>query len=90
MRAGNQFGICVHCKRQILWIRTKAGKNMPVNPEMISYHIPDAGKKASEKLVTQEGEVVCADRADINHADGFGYISHFATCKGIGKRKKKT
>ena len=88
MRAGNQFGTCMHCGRQILWIRTKAGKNMPVNPEMISYCLPKAGIKASEKLVTQKGEVVCADRADSSQADG--YISHFATCTGTRTRRKKS
>ena len=90
MRAGNQFGTCMHCGRQILWIRTKAGKNMPVNPEMISYCLPKGGIKASEKLVTQKGEVVCADRADSSQADGFGYISHFAICTGTRTRRKKS
>ena len=63
-----------------MWIRTKAGKNMPVNPELISYRKPEKGKKASEKIVTQEGEVICADRSDSSKAEGVGYISHFATC----------
>lgn len=32
-------------------------------------------------LVTPEGEVVCADKVSSENAEGFGYISHFATCK---------
>ena len=59
----------------------KAGKNMPVDPTMISYRRPGAGVKAKEKIVTPEGEVVCADKVSSESAEGFGYISHFATCK---------
>lgn len=86
MRNGSSFGRCAYCGRQIIWIRTKAGKNMPVNPELISYRKAEAGKGAAEKIVTQEGEVVSADRVNSNLADGYGYISHFATCT---KSRKK-
>lgn len=78
--ANGSFGICVYCGKQIMWIRTKAGKNMPVNPQMINYRRPEAGKKATEKIVTQDGEVVCANKVDSSQAEGMGYISHFATC----------
>ena len=43
--------------------------------------LPKAGKKAAEKIVTQAGEVVCADKVESSQAEGVGYISHFATCK---------
>lgn len=79
-RPGDPFGTCIYCGRRILWVRTKAGRNMPVNPELISYRIPENGRKGAEKIVTPEGEVVCADRADNSQAEGVGYISHFATC----------
>ena len=79
--SGNSFGRCRYCGRQIMWNRTKAGKNMPVNPELISYCRPEDGKKATEKIVTQAGEVVCANKVDNSQAEGIGYISHFATCK---------
>lgn len=87
MGKDNPFGICVYCGRQVMWIRTKAGKNMPVNPELISYRKPEAGKKAAEKIVTETGEVVCADKAESSKADGVGYISHFATCKNKHRRR---
>ena len=44
-------------------------------------NIKAAGVKAKEKIVTPEGEVVCADKVSSESAEGFGYISHFATCK---------
>lgn len=87
MRSSNPFGTCVYCGKQIMWIRTKTGKNMPVNTEMISYRRPEAGKKATEKIVTEAGEVVSADRVDSNQAEGTGYISHFATCKRRERRR---
>ncbi len=80
MSSSNPFGTCVYCGNQIMWIRTKAGKNMPVDPQMINYCKPKDGKKAEEKLVTLQGDIVAADRADVRDAEGFGYISHFATC----------
>ncbi len=80
MRSGNPFGVCRNCGRQIIWIRTKAGKNMPVDPIIVNYRRPEAGKKATERIVTPAGEVVAADRVDSSQAEGAGYISHFATC----------
>lgn len=81
MRSNDPFGTCRNCGCHIMWVMTKAGKNMPVDPTMISYRRPGAGVKAKEKIVTPEGEVVCADKVPSESAEGFGYISHFATCK---------
>lgn len=63
MRSNDPFGTCRNCGCHIMWVKTKAGKNMPVDPTMISYRRPGAGVKAKEKIVTPEGEVVCADKA---------------------------
>ena len=49
MRTDNSFGNCRNCGDRILWIRTAAGKNMPVNPELISYRAVSGGK---ERIVT--------------------------------------
>lgn len=87
MRSSNPFGTCAYCGRQIMWVKTKAGKNMPVDPTMINYRRPNDGEKAKEKIVTPQGEVVSADRATSDRSEGFGYISHFATCTGRGKRR---
>lgn len=85
MRSSNPFGTCAYCGKQIMWIRTKAGKNMPVNPEMISYRRSEPGERGKEKIVTPEGDVVSADRVESDKAEGVGYISHFATCKARRK-----
>jgi hypothetical protein len=85
MRYGDPFGTCAYCGKRIMWIRTKAGKNMPVDPEMISYRRPGAGESASDKLVTPAGDVVTANRVNGSIAEGTGYISHFATCRNRRK-----
>lgn len=77
MRADNPFGNCRNCGDRILWIWTAAGKNMPVNPELISYRAVPGGK---ERIVTQDGRVVAGEKCSPEVADGIGYISHFATC----------
>lgn len=55
MRSHDPFGTCRNCGCHIMWVKTKAGKNMPVDPTMISYRRPGAGVKAKEKIVTPEG-----------------------------------
>ena len=89
MRSSNPFGTCAYCGKQIMWLRTKAGRNMPVDPTMVNYRKPEEGKKGREKIVTPVGEVISADRADGKEADGYGYISHFATCSNANKRRRR-
>lgn len=59
MRTDNPFGNCRNCGDRILWIRTAAGKNMPVNPELISYRAVPGGK---ERIVTQDGRVIAGEK----------------------------
>lgn len=77
MQSGN-FGQCSGCGKRIVWIKTVNGKNMPCDPNIINYKADKTGK---EKIVTASGNVVTGTTgATIAEADGFGYISHFATC----------
>ena len=39
-------------------------------------------KGGKERLVLPNGEVVAGERCKAKEADGYGYISHFATCPG--------
>lgn len=50
MSRGN-FGRCAGCGAQIIWIKTKAGKNMPCNTLLVDYKA-DGGK---DKIVLQTG-----------------------------------
>lgn len=79
-RTENPFGTCRKCGARIMWIRTKSGKNMPVDPQLIDYVVPK-DRTGKERIVTPGGEVLAAEKT-VGQGDGFGYISHFATCKG--------
>ena len=85
----NNFSICRSCGCQIMWIRTKAGKNMPVNPDFLNYRRPEPGEKATEKIVTTNGDVISANIVNSSEAEGYGYISHFATCPGAVNHRKR-
>ena len=80
---------CRGCGADIAFIKTVAGKTMPVNPEEVAYEQKAGG---SLKIVTPNGEVLSAERpADPEKATGIGYISHFATCPAADRfsgRKK--
>ena len=76
-RCSEPFSNCKKCGNRILWLRTPAGKNMPVDPNLINYREVPGGK---ERIVTPNGMVIAGERSNPDEADGVGYISHFATC----------
>ncbi|HIY02362.1 MAG TPA: hypothetical protein IAA26_11045 [Candidatus Blautia faecipullorum] len=89
MAGYNQYGTCAKCKKQILWIKTKAGKNMPCDTGFV-YYKEEAGGK--DRIVLPNGQVVTGTIIkESEQADGYGYISHFATCEfsQMFRRKKK-
>ena len=75
------------CGQQVIWIKTVAGKNMPCNPQLVTYRQGN-GK---EKIVTPNGEVLSGELvgAGTQDATGVGYISHFATCPNATSHRKK-
>lgn len=90
MGTGNQYGSCKSCGQQVLWIKTASGKNMPCNPNFVYYKEKTGGK---DRIVLANGQVVAGEvLKSPDHADGYGYISHFATCEhaNMFRRKKRT
>lgn len=84
--ANGSYGKCAGCGEMVIWAKTQAGKNMPCNPTLHNYKIDSTGK---EKIVTQTGKVVTGvTGVDAQSADGFGYISHFATCKSANNFRR--
>jgi hypothetical protein len=57
--------------------------------DFLNYRRPEPGEKAKEKIVTANGDVISANIVDSRDADGYGYISHFATCSGAAKHRKR-
>lgn len=50
MRLKNSFGNCSKCGKQIMWIKTKAGKSMPCNPSFVYYKEQKGGKGRTERI----------------------------------------
>lgn len=89
MSGHGNYGYCPKCKKQVIWIRTQAGRNMPCNGE-IKYYKEEAGGK--DRIVLPNGQVVVGTiLKGPEFADGYGYTSHFATCEfsQMFRRKKK-
>ena len=79
MKENVSYGHCWKCKKQILWIRTAAGKNMPCDTRIEYYKAQEGGK---DRIVLPSGRVVAGTiLGGPEGADGYGYISHFATCE---------
>lgn len=87
--ARGSFGTCSKCGKRIIWIKTKAGKNMPCDPAFVHYVEQKGGK---DRIVLSNGDVVVGTVQDYaENTSGYGYISHFATCEAakMFRRKRK-
>jgi hypothetical protein len=69
--------ICRGCGERIGFIKTVAGKHIPVDLEEIRFVETPRG---TDKFVMKDGTVVSGRRAEIFEESQIGYISHFATC----------
>ena len=77
-KAPDNFSQCRKCGARILFVRMKSGKSMPVNPNFVNFR-RDGGK---DRIVLANGEVTSGTIVtDPGEAQGFGYVSHFATCE---------
>ena len=78
---------CRGCGRDIAFIKTQAGKSMPVDPDPVYFIAEDHGRN---KYVMIDGTVHSG--REPHYGDGesrIGYISHFATCPEADKFHKK-
>lgn len=66
--SAGQFSQCNRCGARIMWVKTKAGKNMPVDPQFVDFKKIKGGK---ERLVLPNGEVVAGERCKAKEADGY-------------------
>lgn len=77
-KAPDNFSQCRKCGARIIFVRMKSGKSMPVNPNSVNFR-RDGGK---DRIVLANGEVTSGTIVtDPREAQGFGYVSHFATCE---------
>lgn len=71
---------CSGCKREIVWVKTIAGKSMPADPELIRIITQ---KKGAVTIVTDDGLIVRGRKVfDIFEPGGiYGLPVHRARCK---------
>lgn len=79
------MAVCKYCGAWIDWIRTPAGKYMPVGPRPVLI-MPDRG---AETFITDEGEIVRGQRTLPGAVGGrniAAYVPHWAHCPARGKK----
>ena len=81
---------CRACGAEIGFIKTVAGKTMPVDVHGI-YFVPDS--LATEVFVMPDGNVkrgrrTTEDASPLTEEPELGYVSHFATCPEADKFRK--
>ena len=78
---------CRSCGAEIRWIKTKTGKNTPVDAKGVCYIRDPQGK---ETFLTLHGEVERGRRVEDDklHTPK-GYISHFSTCPDADDWRKR-
>ena len=70
---------CNKCEAQIRWIKTRKGKSVPLDPEVVE--IEDV--KDGVWIANDDGLVwKIEDGKEKPKASGPWYYSHFSTCKG--------
>lgn len=75
--SGN-IGECRRHGKRIMFVRMKSGKSMPVDTTFVNFKNEPGGK---DRIVLPTGDVLaCTAGVSAEEADGYGYISHFATC----------
>lgn len=81
----SEITCCRGCGLPIRWIKTPAGKYMPVDAEPVAYWLREG---ASERIVLRNGRVIlAATDGPIAQSDGSGYRPHWGSCP---KRNKFT
>ena len=74
---------CRSCGAEIIWIRTKAGKNMPCDAMPRYFAEADGG---SITFVTPDGEV---KHGECMEPGIMGYIPHWVTCPDAFKFRRR-
>ena len=78
---------CKACGKPIIWIRTTAGRMMPVDQKPVEY-IPIQG--GSRTFVTEEGSVVKGELPEVEgEPTATGYIPHWSTCTNPRRFRRK-
>lgn len=82
---------CKWCGAEIIWVRTRKGKLMPVNSDPIKISPARDGKQTyiSEAGDLFRGDEACEDMSIFFYGYVKGYEVHFGTCPNYKKRSKE-
>lgn len=85
---------CSGCHAIIRWLRTTAGRAMPVDPEKLHEWVTDEPRQTAPKitLVTEDGRTESGWQASIITPGARsieGYVPHWATCPQRAQFKRK-
>lgn len=80
------MAVCKSCGAEILWIRTRSGRLMPVNRKRCFFI---ENRSGNETFVTEGGDVVRGARTAQKTLPAMvGYTSHFATCPNAAAHRR--
>ena len=80
---------CRGCGKEIIFVKSTAGKFIPCDPSKVIFSKPGEGKARVVKL---NGEVISCTIGtgdDTSEAVGVGYIPHWSTCEAANQFRKK-
>ena len=77
---------CRGCGKDIAFIRTKAGKSMPVDPEAVEFI--QAGGPNTYVMIDGSIQRGREPKHDEEEKTKIGYRSHFATCPAADRFRK--
>ncbi len=80
------MAVCKKCGREIAWMKTAAGKSMPVEPGNVYCRPNENGKMM---VLTISGRLIRADAAEPGDRMMLAYIPHWASCTGAAAIKRE-
>lgn len=68
---------CKYCHREIRFIGTVDGHQIPVDNKIVPYYF---GENNRGRVVTSDGHVLPCEFVGQGDPAGYGFVPHFATC----------
>jgi hypothetical protein len=83
----NGASTCKACGKPIIWMKTKATKNMPCDADLVPYWESASGTK---RVLTLNGEIIkCELSGDEQKATGIGRTPHWGSCTSPDQFRKR-
>lgn len=78
---------CAACGKPITWMKTKAGKSMPCDSQLVQYWEDENGQ---DKVITHAGEIVrCSLQGPGDERTGLGRVPHWGSCTNPNRFRKR-